>query len=330
MLDYAHLEALMAISREKSFERAAQALHLTPSAISQRIKKLEERIGAIVVSRTNPAVPTDIGKLLCLHAETVQILESKILSNPSDAINAGSSVETKIKIVINDASLCSWFIEALAQDSSTSGENLFELVMVESWQVDEVLKSGAALAALSFNKFPPHGFKSILLGALEFRAVASPTFMEKNFAKGVSAESIKRATSLRHSSRDDLQQEWARRAVGTALTSRNHTIPSSFGCVAACRRDMAWGVIPSLMVDELIGSGELVELVEGVTLRKDVFWQYSMVIASFLSNFTRSVQRSARIHLDQSMLHFVPYVLTTPHAPMIHDYRPVSAKNIVR
>ncbi|MEI8171784.1 MAG: LysR family transcriptional regulator, partial [Rhodoferax sp.] len=45
MLDYASLSALTAVVREGSFERAARALHVTPSAVSQRIRLLEERIG---------------------------------------------------------------------------------------------------------------------------------------------------------------------------------------------------------------------------------------------------------------------------------------------
>ena len=42
MLDYAALSALAAVLREGSFERAARALHVTPSAVSQRVRALEE------------------------------------------------------------------------------------------------------------------------------------------------------------------------------------------------------------------------------------------------------------------------------------------------
>ena len=47
MFDYAALEALATVLREGSFERAARRLHVTPSAISQRIKQLEERAGQV-------------------------------------------------------------------------------------------------------------------------------------------------------------------------------------------------------------------------------------------------------------------------------------------
>ena len=54
MLDYASLFALSTVVREGSFERAARALNVTPSAISQRIRLLEERVGCALVVRAQP------------------------------------------------------------------------------------------------------------------------------------------------------------------------------------------------------------------------------------------------------------------------------------
>ncbi|KAA2220989.1 LysR family transcriptional regulator, partial [Salinarimonas soli] len=42
MLDYAGLSALAAVVRQGSFERAAGTLGVTPSAVSQRVRALEE------------------------------------------------------------------------------------------------------------------------------------------------------------------------------------------------------------------------------------------------------------------------------------------------
>src|SRR5256885_4708517 len=76
MLDYAGLEALAAVVREGSFERAARKLHVTPSAVSQRIKLLEERVGQVLVLRGQPCSGTDAGRRLCLHLEQVALLEN--------------------------------------------------------------------------------------------------------------------------------------------------------------------------------------------------------------------------------------------------------------
>ena len=78
MLDYAGLEALAAVLREGSFERAARKLHVTPSAISQRIKLLEERVGQVLVLRGTPCTGTEAGRRLCLHVEQVALLEHQL------------------------------------------------------------------------------------------------------------------------------------------------------------------------------------------------------------------------------------------------------------
>ena len=80
MLDYAGLEALAAVLREGSFERAARRLHVTPSAVSQRIKQLEERAGQVLVQRGSPCTGTDAGRRLCLHLEQVRLLRDEGLT----------------------------------------------------------------------------------------------------------------------------------------------------------------------------------------------------------------------------------------------------------
>ena len=66
MLDYTSLEALATVLHEGSFERAARRLHVTPSAVSQRVKQLEERLGQVLVQRGSPCTGTEAGQRLCL------------------------------------------------------------------------------------------------------------------------------------------------------------------------------------------------------------------------------------------------------------------------
>ena len=78
MLDESLLAAIAAVAREGSFERAARVLHVTPSAVSQRVRLLEERIGAALIVRGQPCVPTEIGGRLCRHAALVSVLEAEL------------------------------------------------------------------------------------------------------------------------------------------------------------------------------------------------------------------------------------------------------------
>ena len=75
MLDYASLEAVACVVREGSFERAARVLHVTPSAVSQRVKQLEDRLGRVLVVRGQPCVATEAGRQLCQHVDQVGLLE---------------------------------------------------------------------------------------------------------------------------------------------------------------------------------------------------------------------------------------------------------------
>ena len=52
--DLPQLRALAAAVDHGSLEAAARALHLTPSAVSQRIKALEQGAGAVLLRRSRP------------------------------------------------------------------------------------------------------------------------------------------------------------------------------------------------------------------------------------------------------------------------------------
>jgi len=75
MLDYSALVALATVIRVGSFERAARALHVTPSAVSQRVRLLEDRVGCALVIRDQPCRATETGRRLCQHVDQVQLLE---------------------------------------------------------------------------------------------------------------------------------------------------------------------------------------------------------------------------------------------------------------
>ena len=109
-IDNAQLAAFAAVLREGTFDQAARTLNVTPSAISQRIKLLEDRIGQILIQRTTPCQATEAGRSLLRYAEEVTLLESEVLIGfgleASDA-----STRIRIPIVVNADSLDSWFAE---------------------------------------------------------------------------------------------------------------------------------------------------------------------------------------------------------------------------
>ncbi len=79
MLDYAALRAVAFVVQTGSFEKAAGLLGVTSSAVSQRVKQLEERLGAVLIARGNPCTATETGEWLCRHMENVGMLEGELL-----------------------------------------------------------------------------------------------------------------------------------------------------------------------------------------------------------------------------------------------------------
>jgi LysR family transcriptional regulator (chromosome initiation inhibitor) len=300
MLDYAHLEALLAVERERSFEGAARSLGITSSAVSQRIKLLEERIGAVTLNRHTPVTTTDVGAELCRHAEMVIMLEGEVIQRNRRELGRSEENFRKIKIAVNDDSLSSWFMGILEANSATANPYLLEISIADQDYSIDQMKAGSALAAISIHKNPVQGFQSTYLGTHVYRATASPAFMQRYFADGVTVDALEQAPSLRYSSQDDLQIQWIEQVFNAKVYPQSHTIPSSHGFVSACLADVAWGMHPALMVDDYIAQGKLVELVPDQTLNKPLYWHCSRVIAEPFKNFTQTVLDEANRLLDQS------------------------------
>ena len=113
MLDYALLDALAAVIRHGSFERAAKELNVTPSAVSQRVKLLEERVGSVLVKRGQPCVATTSGALLCRHTERVQLLEAELGGRMPALPGQIASAWPTLRVAVNDDSVATWFIDAV-------------------------------------------------------------------------------------------------------------------------------------------------------------------------------------------------------------------------
>src|SRR4051794_41418750 len=106
MLDYSSLSAVAVIVREGSFERAARVLNVTPSAISQRIKQLEDRLGGVLIVRGQPCTATEMGRLICRHVEKVGMLEHDLRGTLPRLLPGGAGDESlTIRVAVNADSL---------------------------------------------------------------------------------------------------------------------------------------------------------------------------------------------------------------------------------
>ena len=291
MLDYASLAALAAVLREGSFERAARSLHVTPSAISQRIRLLEERVGCSLVVRSQPCVATPAGRRLCLHVDRVRLLEHELQAEMPTLDQQGVA-RVPLPVAVNADSLATWFMPALT-DFATQASVLLQVVVDDQDHTAEWLRSGVVLAAITGTARPAAGCDSRPLGAMRYLAVASPQFMHQFFQKGVRVDSLSQAPSLIFNTKDELQARWVQRLCRQHVELPRHTLPSPQAFVGASVAGMGWGLQPQSLIATHLRDGTLVELVPGAPLDVPLYWQQARAASSLLDGLTRKVLAAA-------------------------------------
>lgn len=295
MLDYAALAALAAVVREGSFDRAARALHVTPSAVSQRVRLLEERVGCALVVRGQPCRATETGRRLCQHVDRVRLLEQD-LQGTLPALAPEGVARVALPVAVNADSLATWFAPALARFAA-SAPVLVELAVDDQDHTTEWLRSGAVLAAVTGTARPAAGCSVRPLGAMRYVAAASPAFVKRHFAAGVGAGTLARAPSLVFNTKDELQDRWVRRLCHRHVELPRHTLPSPQAFVTAAVAGMGWGLQPLALVAPLLADGTLVELVPGTPLDVPLHWQHARAASALLDGLGREVAAAARAAL---------------------------------
>lgn len=294
MLDYTHIEALLAVEQEGSFEGAGRVLRMSPIGVARRIKKLENRMGTILLKR-KPTRPSEAGTMLCRYAEKVIALEEQFINvHHTTGLQSATDI-SNIKIAINDDSLSSWFLPVLQSRSSVKDLPLFDVSIVNQDHSIDLMKSGDVVAALSGYKTPIHGFKTIYLGRMTYRAIASPGFMEHYFKDGVTLDTISETPSLRCCNQDGLLLQWLQEVFGTTTRVRTTRLPSSKAFIDACCKGTAWGMLPEFQIKEELANGLLKELLNNTPLHKNLYWHVSSALAESIADVTASVRSAARI-----------------------------------
>ncbi|MEY4749057.1 MAG: hypothetical protein RIQ60_1271 [Pseudomonadota bacterium] len=292
MLDYAALAALAAVIREGSFERAALALNVTPSAVSQRIRLLEERVGCALVVRAQPCRATETGRRLCQHVDRVRLLEQELQGTLPALAPEGLS-RVALPVAVNADSLATWFAPALASYAADAPV-LVELAVDDQDHTGEWLRSGAVLAAVSASARPVVGCNSRPLGAMRYVAAASPAFVARHFAAGVGAGSLASAPSLVFNTKDELQARWVRRLCHRHVELPRHSLPSPQAFVTAALAGMGWSLHPLALIAHHLASGALVELVPDTPLDVALHWQQARAASALLDGLSRAVLAAAR------------------------------------
>ncbi|MDP2578674.1 LysR family transcriptional regulator ArgP [Shimia thalassica] len=292
-LDYAQMHALAAILRNGSFEAAATELGVTPSAISQRLKALEDQAGTLLVNRGQPCTGTDAGRRLAAHMEHVGLLEGQLAKDLGAMV---PTADSRLRIAVTADSLATWVLAALAEVPGL----LFDLIVDDQDFSAEWLRRGEVVAAITSHARPVSGCDSVPLGVLRYVATCSPDFHAQYFPQGVTTDALKLAPMLRFDQKDELQASWMQRQLGRKITPPSHGLPSSQGFVDACLLGLGWGMNPEPLVKAHIETGRLVPLIPDTPFDTPLFWQSSRLLRTAIDPLTRAVRKTARVHLPRS------------------------------
>jgi LysR family transcriptional regulator (chromosome initiation inhibitor) len=277
MFDPAQLAALAAIHRRGSFDAAAAELHVTPSAISQRIKALEETAGTLLLTRGQPCTATPAGLRLIRHHDDIALLTRQL----ADDLPGLAPGRASLRIAVNADSL-----------AATEGL-LFHLVIDDQDVSQDWLKRGEVVAAITAHPGPLQGCDTIPLGALRYRATASPDFCAQWFPVGATTEALTQAPALIYSREDQLQHRWVKALTGGTPAMPAHVIASSQGFVEAALAGLGWGMNPEPLVAAHIAAGRLIDLSPGHPLDVALHWQFTRLAAPTLTPLTRALRAEA-------------------------------------
>src|SRR5260370_20671307 len=297
MMDYASLSAVAVVVREGSFERASGALNVTDSAISQRVKQLEDRLGGVLIVRGQPCTATEMGRLICRHVEQVGMLEHELHGSLPRLLAAGSADErVTIRVAVNADSLGTWFIKAMAAFLGAD-RVLLDVAIDDQEHTQQWLRSGDVLAAVTADARPLQGCDSVALGKLKYCAVASPEYVRRHFPDAVTAAALAAAPSLKFNPKDRLQAPCVRGICKREVDIRAHWLPSTQAFIDASVAGIGWAMNPQSLVASHLRDGSLVELVPGRLLSVALHWQHTRLQMPMLARLTKAIVSASRAAL---------------------------------
>ena len=236
--DLAQLRAFAAAVDAGSLELAAQRLHLTPSAVSQRLKALERSVGTVLLQRTRPVRATEAGGRVLRLARELELLTRDA------AAELGREDEVPVlRIAVNADSLVTWALPALVEVSEVAG---IQLVREDQDITADLLRSGDVVGAVTSEASAVQGCTVERLGTMTYRPRAAPAFAARWFPDGLAAAALESAPVVVFDEHDTLQHQVLQRY--RAVPRRVHVVPASDGFNEAVRLGLGWGMVPDLQV----------------------------------------------------------------------------------
>jgi LysR family transcriptional regulator (chromosome initiation inhibitor) len=298
------LECLAAIVEEGGFERAAQRLSITQSAVSQRLRALEAQVGTVLIVRSRPLKPTSAGQLLLKHTKMLRLLRADLerdLKELAPSSLGGAREEERISIAINADSIATWALPALTELVQQGLP--MEIIHDDQNFTHEWLREGQVLGCVTTLKQALRGCKVEPLGAMQYIAVAAPAFAQSRLgqrdggdraAPALTQYNFRELPFIAFNRKDELPVEFVAKAFGLKRVTLNQLfVPSSEGMVRAVLAGWGVSVVPRLLAQGLIDQGQLVNVAPHYTLPIQLYWHCWNLESEVLDALTAALKQTA-------------------------------------
>jgi LysR family transcriptional regulator (chromosome initiation inhibitor) len=302
--DSRQLEALAAVVAEGSFDAAARALHVTPSAVSQRIRALENVAGSVLVRRARPVVATASGQSLLRLARQTELLGAEIAaelgaddprghpdghSDGREADGGTPATFVTVPLAVSADSLATWVLPALAQVEGVT----FDLHRADDSRTADLLREGVVMAAVTSQTAQVQGCRSTPLGIMRYRPACTRAFARRWFPHGPTPEALAAAPVVVFDRTDDLQDMFLRERAPGARPPRHH-VPSTVEYEESIYLGLGWGML--LDTPSLGGraAGDDIALLEpGTTVDVPLHLQQWKLRSTVLDRVTAALRKEA-------------------------------------
>jgi LysR family transcriptional regulator, chromosome initiation inhibitor len=283
-IDGQQLAAFAAVIEHGSFDAAAADLHVTPSAISQRIKTLEQRVGQVLVVRQKPCSATPVGApLLRLAAQTV-LLEAEALAE----MGGGTGDAPRIALAVNADSMATWFFAVFATLDTVH----FDIRIEDQDHSARLLREGVVMGAVTTERTPVSGCLAQPLGVMRYVPVASAAYVKRYLPDGFTAAAAAVAPSLAWNRDDALQDMLVRRVFRRDIARPQHFVPTAEGFGAAVWAGLGWGMYPESLAARYLKDGSFVRVSKS-HLDVPLFWQCWKIDSPIVGAISDAVRSAA-------------------------------------
>jgi len=295
-LDYKWIEALDAVIHQQSFDRAAEHLYISQSAVSQRIKQLEKWLAQPALVRETPPRPTPVGQKLLGLYRRVRLLENELVP---EFMSEENLRPLSISLATNADSLATWLLPAISEVMRSRKVELNLAIHGESRTIEK-LKSGEVSGAISLESQPIPGCTADYLGRMDYVCVSNPDFYERYFLEGVNYNTLTRAPAVSYDQYDDLHKKFLHDHFNVPRDSViNHTVGSSEAFVKLARSGVAYCLIPRLQIIDELESGDLIDITPGFLLSYRIYWHHWQLESGILKELSQAIIMYAQERLPQ-------------------------------